>query len=88
MRQFKDKLSASCGKSELQALLEANNQHVPRGISEIQVLLTGSHCSELFQDRCAEGMYFGALKPCTMCSHNYWEYQADGLFSRILLSPT
>ncbi|KAJ0742482.1 putative NAD(+) ADP-ribosyltransferase [Helianthus annuus] len=52
---LKDDLKKHVSTSELREMLEANNQD--------------SSGSELdLRDRCADGMLFGALKPCELCS--------------------
>ena len=50
-------------------MLEFNNQYVPKSVSELE-------------ERCAEGMIFGALLPCPTCNNVAWEYRTDGYHCR------
>uniref|UniRef100_A0A3B4A191 Poly [ADP-ribose] polymerase n=1 Tax=Periophthalmus magnuspinnatus TaxID=409849 RepID=A0A3B4A191_9GOBI len=52
---IKDKLRKNCSANDMKELLIANGQEVPSGESNVV-------------DRLADGMAFGALKPCKECS--------------------
>ncbi|XP_064402675.1 poly [ADP-ribose] polymerase 1-like isoform X3 [Halichondria panicea] len=52
--KVRDQLKEQLGKTDLQLMLEDNNQKVPVGESNLL-------------DRCASGMVFGALQPCSVC---------------------